>query len=53
MYRCHAGQALYFARITNYKSCQEQEEEIRWTRFLNDQGVGVPKAIASSNLSKQ
>lgn len=34
MYRCTSDQGTYFARITNYKTYDEQLEEIKWTNFL-------------------
>ncbi|HEY2491793.1 MAG TPA: phosphotransferase [Paenibacillus sp.] len=51
MYRCHAKQGIFFTRITNYKTYQEQLEEVNWTNFLFNQGIGVSKAISSSNDS--
>lgn len=37
----------YFARITSYKSYEEQLEEIKLLNFLSQQGVGVPPVIPS------
>lgn len=49
MYRCIADQGIYFARITNYKSYDEQLEEIKWTSYLFQKGVGVSQVITSIN----
>jgi len=51
MFRCQAKQAAFFVRLTNYKTFQEQTEEVRWTNFLYHRGIGVPKIIASLNDS--
>lgn len=34
MFRCITEQGNYFARITNYKTYDEQLEEIKYTNFL-------------------
>lgn len=49
MFRCTAEDGDYFARITNYKSCEEQLEEVEYTDFLSKKGLGVSQAISSSN----
>ncbi len=49
MYRCQSNKGNFFLRITNYKTYQEQLEEVTWTHFLFTQGVGVPEAISSNN----
>ncbi|PFA69190.1 protein kinase [Bacillus sp. AFS015802] len=47
MYRCEADQGNFFARITNYKTYDEQLEEVTYTNFLYHQGFGVSPAILS------
>ncbi|MCM3710221.1 phosphotransferase [Sporosarcina luteola] len=47
MFRCTAKQGVYFARITNYKSYDEQLEEVMYTNFLNKEGLAVSPAIFS------
>jgi hypothetical protein len=47
MYRCLAKQGTFFARITNYKTYDEQLEEVNWTNFLYQEGFGVSPAISS------
>ncbi|WP_010095008.1 phosphotransferase enzyme family protein [Ornithinibacillus scapharcae] len=49
MYRCTAKQGEYFARITNYKSYDEQLEEVNYTNFLYQEGLGVSPTISSLN----
>lgn len=49
MFRCTARQGEYFARITNYKSYDEQVEEITYTNFLHKEGLGVSPTIVSKN----
>lgn len=49
MFRCTAKQDVYFARITNYKSYDEQLEEVTYTNFLNKEGLAVSPAISSLN----
>ncbi len=34
MFRCTAKDDVYFARITNYKTYDEQLEEVTYTNFL-------------------
>ena len=47
MYRCIAEQGIFFARITNYKTYEEQLEKVKWTDFLHCEGLGVAPSIAS------
>lgn len=47
MFRCSDNENDYFARITDYKSYEEQNEEVQWISFLKKQGVGVPSAVPS------
>jgi Ser/Thr protein kinase RdoA (MazF antagonist) len=47
MFRCSDDEFEYYARITNYKPCGVQNEEIQWMSFLNKHGVGVPSVILS------
>ncbi|MCA0987329.1 phosphotransferase enzyme family protein [Guptibacillus algicola] len=49
MYRCKAEEETYYARITNYKTLDEQAEEVRYTEFLRNEGLGTSPAIASLN----
>ncbi|WP_377890290.1 phosphotransferase enzyme family protein [Alkalihalobacillus sp. R86527] len=49
MYRCVAVEGTYYARITNYKTFDEQVEEVRYTEFLRHEGIGTSAAIASLN----
>jgi len=49
MFRCIAKQGVYFARITNYKSYDEQLEEVTYTNYLYKKGLGVSPAIVSIN----
>ena len=49
MYRCTATQGEYFARITNYKSYDEQVEEVTYTKYLHKEGLGVSPTIVSIN----
>ncbi|MBS4196407.1 phosphotransferase enzyme family protein [Lederbergia citri] len=49
MYRCIAEQGIFFARITNYKTYEEQLEEVTYTNFLYNEGFGVPPIILSKN----
>lgn len=49
MFRCTAKQDVYFARITNYKSFDEQLEEVMYTNFLHQEGLAVSLAISSLN----
>ncbi|MEK4694512.1 phosphotransferase [Bacillus sp. FSL M8-0063] len=47
MYQCNAQQGTYFIRITNYKTYAEQLEEVTYTNFLYQNGLGVPPIIPS------
>ncbi|MEG0385961.1 MAG: phosphotransferase [Solibacillus sp.] len=49
MFRCIAKQGEYFARITNYKSYDEQLEEVDYTNFLYKEGLAVSPTITSLN----
>ena len=49
MYRCTAVQGNFFARITNYKTYDEQVEEVTYTNFLYNEGFGVSPTISSLN----
>lgn len=49
MFRCTADEGEYFARITNYKSIDEQLEEVNYTNFLFKEGLSVSPTIASLN----
>ncbi|QFT89629.1 homoserine kinase [Bacillus sp. THAF10] len=49
MYRCLAVQGIFFARITNYKTYEEQLEEVTYTNFLYNEGFGVSPTISSLN----
>ncbi|KAA0783333.1 MULTISPECIES: phosphotransferase enzyme family protein [Bacillus cereus group] len=49
MYQCHAQQGTYFIRITNYKTYEEQLEEVTYTNFLYQNGLAVPPIIHSLN----
>ncbi|MDW0116011.1 phosphotransferase [Sporosarcina thermotolerans] len=49
MFRCTAKQDVYFARITNYKSYDEQLEEVTYTNFLNREGLAVSPTVSSLN----
>lgn len=49
MYRCESQKGSFFVRITNYKTYQEQLEEVNWTNYLFNRGIGVPKIIPSIN----
>lgn len=49
MYRCKADKETYYARITNYKTLDEQAEEVRYTEFLRYEGVGTSPAVSSLN----
>lgn len=51
MYRCQSKKGIFFVRITNYKTYQEQLEEVNWTNYLFNQGIGVPMIIPSINGS--
>ncbi|WP_422424561.1 phosphotransferase enzyme family protein [Bacillus sp. PSXD-155] len=47
MYECLTEQGTYFSRITNYKTYEEQIEEVIYTNFLYQNGLGVPPIIPS------
>lgn len=47
MFHCTAKEKVYFARITNYKSLVEQLEEVNYTNFLFEKGLGVSKTVTS------
>jgi Ser/Thr protein kinase RdoA (MazF antagonist) len=49
MYRCFGSHDVYFARVTSYKTYEEQVEEVNWTNFLYGKGIGVSPAITSVN----
>ncbi|WP_078380713.1 phosphotransferase enzyme family protein [Sutcliffiella halmapala] len=49
MFRCISEQGNYFARITNYKTYDEQLEEVDYTNFLYNEGFGVSPTIPSLN----
>lgn len=49
MFRCTAKHDVYFARITNYKSYDEQLEEVAYTNFLCKEGLAVSPTISSLN----
>ncbi|MCJ7842517.1 phosphotransferase [Lederbergia sp. NSJ-179] len=49
MYRCTTEQEEFYARITNYKTYDEQLEEVTFTNFLYKEGFGVPPVISSLN----
>ncbi|UNK15852.1 phosphotransferase [Paenibacillus sp. N3/727] len=51
MYRCLSTKGIFFVRITNYKTYHEQLEEVNWTNYLFNQGIGVPMVIPSINDS--
>lgn len=47
MYECLTDQGTYFIRITNYKTYEEQLEEVTYTNFLYENGLAVPPIIPS------
>ncbi|PGN54528.1 protein kinase [Bacillus thuringiensis] len=47
MYECLTEQGTYFSRITNYKTYEEQIEEVLYTNFLYQNSLGVPPIIPS------
>lgn len=49
MFRCTAEEGEYFARMTNYKSLAEQLEEVNYTNFLFEKGMGVSPTVTSLN----
>ncbi|MGM0847334.1 MAG: phosphotransferase enzyme family protein [Bacillota bacterium] len=49
IFRCTSKEGYYNARITNYKSFDEQLEEVIYTDFLFKEGFGVSPSIPSLN----
>jgi len=49
MYQCRTELDKYFIRITNYKTYDEQLEEVTYTNFLYENGLAVPPIIHSLN----
>ncbi|MCU4929274.1 MULTISPECIES: phosphotransferase enzyme family protein [Bacillus] len=49
MYQCLTELDTYFIRITNYKTYEEQLEEVSYTNFLYENGLAVPPIIHSLN----
>jgi len=49
IFRCATENDYYVARITNYKSIDEQLEEVKYTDFLFNEGLGVSPTILSLN----
>lgn len=47
MYKCLTEQGTYFIRITNYKTYEEQLEEVTYTNFLYENGLDVPPILSS------
>lgn len=47
MYQCLTELGTYFIRITNYKTYEEQLEEVTYTNFLYENGLAVPPIIHS------
>lgn len=47
MYRCLGAQGDWFARVTKYKTFDEQLEEVSWTNYLADHQIGVAPAVTS------
>ncbi|MBG9535879.1 phosphotransferase enzyme family protein [Bacillus thuringiensis] len=47
MYQCLTELDTYFIRITNYKTYEEQLEEVTYTNFLYQNGLSVPPIIPS------
>lgn len=47
MYLCNGKDNRYYARITNYKTYEEQVEEVSWTNYLFESGVGVAPVVQS------
>lgn len=47
MFRCRAGEQVYFARVSSYKSYEVQNEEVKLLAYLRKQGVGVSSVMAS------
>ncbi|HFK1548568.1 phosphotransferase [Bacillus albus] len=49
MYQCLTELDTYFIRITNYKTYEEQLEEVTYTNFLYENGLAVPPILPSLN----
>lgn len=49
MFKCTSQHEVYFARITNYKTYDEQLEEVTYTNFLYEEGLAVSPTISSLN----
>ncbi len=49
MFRCIGEEGIYFARVTNYKTLDEQLEEVQYTNFLFKEGLSVSPTIPSIN----
>ena len=49
MYKCLTEQGTYFIRITNYKTYEEQLEEVTYTNFLYQNVLAVPPILPSLN----
>ncbi|HFK1788840.1 TPA: phosphotransferase enzyme family protein [Bacillus pacificus] len=47
MYECLTDQRIYFIRITNYKTYEEQLEEVTYTNFLYENGLDIPPILPS------
>ncbi|TXR58365.1 phosphotransferase enzyme family protein [Bacillus sp. AR18-7] len=47
MYECLTDQGTYFIRITNYKTYEEQLEEVTYANFLYENGLDVPPILPS------
>lgn len=51
MFRCTSSEGIFYARVTKYRPYEAQLEEVNWTNFLADQGIGVSTAVSSVNGS--
>jgi Ser/Thr protein kinase RdoA (MazF antagonist) len=47
MFSCSGENGHFFARITDYKTYEEQVEEVSWTTYLYEHGVHVAPAVRS------
>lgn len=47
MFLCNGEDNSYYVRITNYKTYEEQVEEVCWTNYLFENGVGVAPVVRS------
>lgn len=47
MYRCSNNFNEYYVRVTDYRSFEEQLEEINWLSYLEQHGVGISPIIKS------